>query len=396
MRDKKIALFMITPLRQGGGAEKYFINLARNMAASEDVEADVVTFDDKSFRRFARLLHIFTRGNFFGKIVDYERGMREKKEDIEKELGRAGWIESPKKSLKKILKNYDIVYAKNELVDLYLLKMIGYRKLPPVVVGVHTPIRYPETKTFFSRLHNFLYSGFFYKWLLRGAKCIHVSNKFAEKLARDSFKAPVRLIYYPFSVESVRDIAGRHQSGLKFDDRKKKIVFTGRLSEQKGVDKLARIIRKIAQQKEIAEKIEINIFGIGGKEYEDMLERLTKKYPFVRYHGYAENKFIPDILSRHDIFISTSRWETLPYNILEAQAMGLPAVAFDIPGPADIIEDGRTGFLVKSEKDFIEKVKNLVEEKIVLDKNKIIRNIKIKFNPDKMYQELTNMFLENS
>jgi glycosyltransferase involved in cell wall biosynthesis len=395
MKDKKIALFMIAPLTHGGGAEKYFMNLAKNLSTGENFAANVVTFNDKSFRRFARLLHIFTRGNFFWKIDDYEKGMREKREDIEKELGRARWIESPRKKLGKILGSYDIVYAKNEIADLLLLKMIGYKKLPPVVVGVHTPLFYPSAKSFFSKLHNVLYSSFFFKWLLSGTAFVHVSNKSAKDIVENKLKAKSRLIYYPFSASQINNSARGNQCGIEFDAKKTNIIFVGRMAEQKGIDVLIRMIEKIGQDESAAEKIHVNIFGSGDKKHEDAIKSKAGEYSFVRYFGHIENKYIPDILAKQDIMVFPSRWETLPYSILEAQAMGVPVIAFDIPGPSDIIEKEKTGFLVESEEEFFEKIKSVVEGKTFFDKGAIIQSVENKFNPEKIYSEIIHMFQDN-
>ncbi|PIU78235.1 MAG: hypothetical protein COZ28_01385 [Candidatus Moranbacteria bacterium CG_4_10_14_3_um_filter_44_15] len=390
-KEFKIALFMLPLLTQGGGAEKYFINLARNFR-DRGIEMDVITMNENFFNKFARLLHIFALGNFFGKIDTIGR---ESEESIKRQLGKARWIKTSYKNLGKGLRNYDIIYAKNELVDLVLLKSKGYKKLPPIIVGVHTPIFYPETKSFISKLHNFLYSSFFYSWLLRGAKRVHVSNSFTENLVNKNFKIKSQLIYYPFSTEKIRQSAQNNKTEINFDSGKKNIIFAGRLSEQKGFDTLVNIIERISKSHGLTEKISLNVFGSGDAECEAKIKNLANKFPFVRYFGHVENKFIPNILVQNNLMIAPSKWETLPYSILEAQALGLPVIAFDIPGPNDIIKDSRTGFLVKTEEDFAGKIKDFAEGKIRLDKSEIVENIEKRFNPEKMYDELLNMFQEN-
>ncbi|MFV0517149.1 MAG: glycosyltransferase [Aminipila sp.] len=52
-----------------------------------------------------------------------------------------------------------------------------------------------------------------------------------------------------------------------------------------------------------------------------------------------------------DICVSSSRSEGLPFNIMEAMAMGLPVVATKVKGHEDLIEDGVNGFLYDYDKD---------------------------------------------
>ena len=47
-----------------------------------------------------------------------------------------------------------------------------------------------------------------------------------------------------------------------------------------------------------------------------------------------------------DLFVFPSKSETFGQVVLEAQASGLPVVAFQAEGVCDIIQDGRTGWLV--------------------------------------------------
>ena len=53
-------------------------------------------------------------------------------------------------------------------------------------------------------------------------------------------------------------------------------------------------------------------------------------------------------LSALDAFVLPSYWEGMPIALLEAAAMGLPAVASAVNGTVEVVEEGRTGLLVPS------------------------------------------------
>ena len=49
-----------------------------------------------------------------------------------------------------------------------------------------------------------------------------------------------------------------------------------------------------------------------------------------------------------DIFVSASTLDSLPNALIEAQAAALPVIAYSTAGIPEIIEDGKTGHLVKA------------------------------------------------
>jgi glycosyltransferase involved in cell wall biosynthesis len=57
---------------------------------------------------------------------------------------------------------------------------------------------------------------------------------------------------------------------------------------------------------------------------------------------------VPNLLSGSHIFVLVSKWEALPLCVLEAMRAGLPVIASDVGGVGEALQEGVTGFLVKS------------------------------------------------
>ena len=64
----------------------------------------------------------------------------------------------------------------------------------------------------------------------------------------------------------------------------------------------------------------------------------------VLFLGFIDNveQFYMDI----DIFLLTSLWEGFGYVMVEAMAEKKPVIAFDIKSSAEVVNNGKTGFLV--------------------------------------------------
>jgi len=82
--------------------------------------------------------------------------------------------------------------------------------------------------------------------------------------------------------------------------------------------------------------------------YSDKLAEITAELGItdaVRFAGYRDD--IPDALRTASLLVLPSRNEPFGRIVVEAMATGLPVVAYNEGGPAEIIVDGETGLLVE-------------------------------------------------
>jgi glycosyltransferase involved in cell wall biosynthesis len=96
-----------------------------------------------------------------------------------------------------------------------------------------------------------------------------------------------------------------------------------------------------------------------------------------------------------DIFLSLSETEGIPISMLEAQSFGVPIIATNVGGVAEIVIDGETGFLLTenpTENEFVEKVDKLLSDEstfLSMRKNSY-KNWKQNFDANKNHYEFVS------
>lgn len=140
----------------------------------------------------------------------------------------------------------------------------------------------------------------------------------------------------------------------------KRIIAVGRLSWEKGYDRLLSIWKEIERK---YPDWHLDVFGEGELEKNlkfviarNGLKNITiRKFTYNISHEYANSS----------ICVLTSYYEGFALTLLEALKHGVPCVAFDCPfGPASIIENNKCGFLVKDSdiNKFVEKLSLLMKD----------------------------------
>ena len=152
------------------------------------------------------------------------------------------------------------------------------------------------------------------------------------------------------------------------------LIFTaGRLHENKGFDVLIKAIARLD---------DVYMWMAGEGPLKDDLQKLVADLNLdrrVRFLGWRED--INALLSSADLFVCSSRHESLGNVVLEAWAQNTPIIATAAQGPKQLIDDGENGLLVPID-DY-----SLLAEKIsCLIKNKSMRE-KIIGNANKKYQD---------
>lgn len=119
------------------------------------------------------------------------------------------------------------------------------------------------------------------------------------------------------------------------------IGYVGRLDPEKGHRYLFEALRLLKEKFPL--KAVMVGTGRGEKEVRNQAEK-SEVDGIVNFLGLQRN--IPEILSAFDVFVLPSIQEGFSNALVEAMAMGCPAVATDISGNKEAIVDGIEGFLV--------------------------------------------------
>ena len=123
----------------------------------------------------------------------------------------------------------------------------------------------------------------------------------------------------------------------------KRVIAVGRYTYQKGFERLVDAWHLLASR---FPDWKLDIIGDG--EERPLLEQRIRSYGLERQVTLTRpTQEIGKVYMEASILASSSRYEGLPMVLLEAQAFGLPIVAFQCKcGPKDIVSNGMNGYLV--------------------------------------------------
>lgn len=167
---------------------------------------------------------------------------------------------------------------------------------------------------------------------------------------------------------------------------KKRFVFIGRLTYEKGLD--------LAIDVAIKAGVDLDIYGSfqGDEKWEKMIKTLISKHKNIALRGFLPHNKIAIAFNATALISPMREPEGFPSVMIESLACGTPVVAFNSSGAKTILQNKKNGYLIKQGdiKTMVQALKNID----LIDRSYCREDIIVRFDKFKIGQELINLFQE--
>lgn len=250
-------------------------------------------------------------------------------------------------------KKYDYVLKK----DYKRCKEVVNRINPDVIINSHYELLNAIPKENLSKTINHFHTSFeqvcsnksyyktFKKYKMKIAKFVWLTKATADKAIKAGFVNST-YVYNPVSFISEEVV----------DYRQKNIIFLGRISPEKRLDRAVRLFNEIVLENG-SMGWNFNIYGSG--DVPENLMKMIEKSPYIHYCGATDN--VKRVMLKHSICILTSEFEGMALVVLEANECGVPVVCFDFgESVSEELLDKKTGYIIKQDDEQAYKEKLLL------------------------------------
>ncbi len=356
-------LYITNGIHGSGGLERVLAVKASYLAEKFNYEVNILTLNSGGEELFY---------NFSPKIVLY---------DIKVSGTPISYFSCYRKGIKEILKKIkpDVISVCDDGLKGMLFPILFGKKIPVIYERhVSKQVENKSNNTFLKKLElNFKY------WIMNyGARkfdkfIVLTNGNLKEWNLTNILVIPNPL---PFTTDEKSSLMN------------KKILSVGKQSFQKGYDRLLKSW-EIVYKRYPNWKLEI----YGNLEPRLGLENMAKELKVSTSVLFCPP--VKDIQSKYkeaSIYVMSSRFEGFGMVLIEAMSFGVPCVSFNCPhGPADIIKNGKDGFLIKngSIKEFAESVIKLIDNKELRTKmGKAAADNVQRFSPKTILKEWDELF----
>jgi glycosyltransferase involved in cell wall biosynthesis len=148
------------------------------------------------------------------------------------------------------------------------------------------------------------------------------------------------------------------------------ICTVGRPSYQKNIEQMIRVLHEVNKEA----RIHLIVMGVGPvsgqlESVKSLIQELDMSKD-VTLIDWTQRTDVFHIINQSKFYISTSRYEGMPYSVIESLALSKACVVSNCDGNKDLIIDNYNGFVVDNEdiKGFKSKILKLLSDKELLDK----------------------------
>lgn len=241
---------------------------------------------------------------------------------------------------------------------------------------------------------------YFVRKLLLSKNCKKImpwTNKTKEDIIKKFPEVADKIKIVPFAMKAPKIKNKKNKKDVT-------ILFIGRYFFQKGGLHALEAINRVTKKNSNVNAIIVS----------DVPKNLVKKYSKnkrIKFTGLVPfDKITGDIYPNSDIYLCPGYTDSFGFPFVEAQAFGLPVITVDGYARKEIVEDGKTGFVIDTDREIDynkhdeEMVEKIVSKILILVKNKKLRKkmgemgrkevVSGKFSIKRRNKKLKNIYME--
>lgn len=259
--------------------------------------------------------------------------------------------------LSKLRKNTDIIIDIENGIP-FFTPLFSLKKKIALVYHVHGKQFFYEL-SFPLNLVGFILEKYIFPILYQRTPIIAISKSTKDELIKLGFRKSNISIVTP----------GLQYPAVNKKTRKYKrptILYLGRIKKYKRLDILIDVFPEILKKVPNARLI-VAGWGTEAPQISDIIMKNGFRRN-VELLGPVSEKEKRMLLQKSWVMVNPSLHEGWGITVIEANYYGTPAVAFHVPGLSDAIKNNVTGFLCKSNDEFVQKITLLMQKKLLREK----------------------------